>query len=119
MLLRQRQVHLGDAVAGPLRAAADEQFEEQVGDALARGVPPNAGQVVESQAAVAGDQPGKPQPDLRPLARQLGKRLVRKNAHHGIRQGLCAVSRHRAAGRMKAEHSAGKREVEDLPPPVF
>lgn len=53
MLLRQRQVHLIGAVARPLGSVADEQFEDQMCDALARGLPADAYEMVIGQAAVA------------------------------------------------------------------
>src|SRR3546814_5657435 len=39
MLLGERQIHLLDAVAWPLRPAAHEQFQNQAGNALARIAP--------------------------------------------------------------------------------
>jgi hypothetical protein len=119
ILLRQRQMHLLDPVAGPLQPIADEQLEDEVSNALARRVPPDAGQMSERQAAVPRHQPGEPQADLRILSRQGSESLVRNDADHRIGQGLGAIGHHRAVRRMKAEYGAWQCEVQDLPTPVF
>src|SRR3546814_10347951 len=49
MLLGERQIHLLDAVAWPLRPAAHEQFQNQAGNALARIAPADAGEVIRSE----------------------------------------------------------------------
>lgn len=119
VLLGQGQVHLLDPAPRPLRTVADEQLEEQVCNALARRTPPDAGQVVEGQAAVPANQPREPHADLRVDLRQGVQGLVRNHAHHRIRQSLRAKSRCRAAGRMETKHGARQREMQDLPPSIL
>src|SRR3546814_3742584 len=64
MLLGERQIHLLDAVAWPLRPAAHEQFQNQAGNALARVAPADPGEVSAGARAVLAQGAHQPTGDV-------------------------------------------------------
>src|SRR3546814_20670818 len=68
MLLGERQIHLLDAVAWPLRPAAHEQFQNQAANELARIAPADAGEVIEDERDVAAQGAPQPPVDVRNVA---------------------------------------------------
>lgn len=119
IFLGQGKVHLFDLAAGPLRAVSDEQFEHQMGNTLTRRMATNAGESIESQAAIPCDQPREPQAQLRAQTDKRKQGLVRYWTHDRIGQGLGAVCHHRAIGGMEAEYGARECKMQNLPSAIF
>src|SRR3546814_2186143 len=88
MLLGERQIHLLDAVAWPLRPAAHEQFQNQAGNALARIAPADAGEVIEGERAVAAQGAHQPHGDVGIVAHARVQRIERNAAYERPRERL-------------------------------
>src|SRR3546814_14503088 len=88
MLLGERQIHLLDAVAWPLRPAAHEQFQNQSGNALARIAPAEAGEVIEGERAVAAQGAHQPNGYVGTVAPARVQRPERNQAYERPRARL-------------------------------